>query len=74
MLPPPTVLPFLPPEQLPTIQALSHDAKVSTGASKSREDVKRGPQPEDKGKDKEVQPPTKANYSENALPIKDVVS
>ena len=48
--------------------------EFSTGASKSKEDVKGGPQPQDKGKDKKVQPPTKANYSENALPIRDVVS
>ena len=33
-----------------------------------------GPRPEDKGKDKRVQPPTEANPSEDALTIKDVVS
>ena len=47
---------------------------VSTGASKSKEDVKGGPQPQDTGKDKKVQPPTKANYSENALPIRAMAS
>ena len=74
MLPSPTVLP--PPllEQLPTIQTPSPDAEVLTVASKSKEDVKGGPQPQDKGKDKEVQPLTKANRSEDAFTIRDVVS
>ena len=43
-------------------------------AGKSKEDVKGGPQLEDKGKDKEVQPLTKANHSEDALTIRDMVS
>ena len=73
-LPPPTVLPPPPLEQLSIIQAPSPDAEVSTGASKSKEDVKGGPQLEEKGKDKEVQPPTKTNRSKDALMIKDVVS
>ena len=66
----------LPPplKQLSTIQAPSPDAEVSTGASKSKEDVKGGPQLEEKGKDKEVQTPTKTNRSKDALMIKDVVS
>ena len=33
-----------------------------------------GPWPEDKGKDKGVQPPTEANPSKDDLTIKDVVS
>ena len=73
-LPPPTVLPPLPPVQLPSIQAPSSVAEVSTGAGKSKEDGKRGPQPEEKGKDKEVQPSTKANCSKDALTIRDMVS
>ena len=73
-LPPPAVLPPPPLEQLSIIQAPSPDAEVSTGASKSKEDVKGGPQLEEKGKDKEVQPPTKTNRSKDALMIKDVVS
>ena len=86
MLPPPAALPLLPPEQLSTIQALSPNTEVSTRASKTnnqnqgtkaakgKEAVKGGPQPKDKGKGKEVQPLTKAKYSEDALTIKDVVS
>ena len=72
--PTPAVLLPLPPEQIPTIQAPSPDAEVLPRAGKSKEDVKKGPQPEDKDKDKEVQPLTKANRSEDALTIRDVVS
>ena len=36
--------------------------------------MKGGSQPEDKGKSKDVQPPTKAQHSKDALKIKDVVS
>ena len=53
-LPSPTVLPPFLLEQLPTIQAPSPDAEVLTMAGKSKEDVKGGPQLEEKGKDKEV--------------------
>jgi len=74
MLFPPDVLHPPPPEQLSTIQAPSPDAEVPTGTGKSKEDVKGGTQPEDKGKDKEVQPLTKANRSEDALTIRDMVS
>ena len=58
MLPPPVTDPLPPPEQLPTIQAPSSDAEVSTGA----------------GKDKKVQPSVKANQFEDTLMIQDVVS
>ena len=86
MLPPPAALPLIPPKQLSTIQAPSPDTEVSTRASKTnnqnqgtkaakgKEAVKGGPQPKDKSKGKELQPPTKAKYSEDALTIKDVVS
>ena len=58
MLPHSVVDPFPSPEQLSTIQALSLDAKVSTGA--------------DKGK--EVQPSTKFTHFEDALTIRDMVT
>ena len=58
MLPPPVVDPLPPPKQLSTIQAPFPNTEVSIGA--------------DKGK--EVQPPIKANHSEDTLTIKDVVS
>ena len=84
MLPPPIALHLPPPEQLSTIQASSSDTEVSTGpsktndrgtkAAKGKEVVKGGPQPKDKGKSKDVQPPTKAQHSKDALMIKDVVS
>ena len=51
--PPPVADPFPPPEQLPTIQAPTPNAKVLTEA----------------GKGKDVQPPVKANQSEDALTI-----
>ena len=74
MLPPPTILPS-PPSELPsTIQVPSSGAEVLTGAIKNKKDDIGGPQLEDKGKGKGVQPPTEANYSEDALTIKDVVS
>ena len=50
------------------------DVEVLTGVGKSKEDVKGVPQPEEKGKDKEVQPSTKANRSKYALMIRDAVS
>ena len=58
VFPPPAVDHFPPPEQLPTIQAPTPNAKVLTEA----------------GKGKDVQPPVKANQSEDALTIQDVVS
>ena len=58
MLPPPVADPLPHPEQLSTIQAFSPDIEVSIGA----------------GKGKEVLPSIKANHSEDALTIKDVVS
>ena len=73
MLPPPTILPSPPSEWPSTIQVPSSGAEVLTGAIKNKKDDMGGPQLEDKGKDKGVQPPTEANYSEDALTIKDVV-
>ena len=87
MLPPPVALPLPLLEKLSIIQAHFLDAEVSTEASKTndqnqgieaakdKEAIKGGPQLEDKGKGKgkEVQPPTKAKYSKDALMIKDVV-
>jgi len=57
-LPPPVADPLPPLEQLPTIQAPSPDAEVSTRA----------------GKGKEVQLPIKATHFEDTLKIKNVVS
>ena len=54
---PPVTDPLPPPEQLPTIQALTPDAEVSTGARKG----------------KEVQSPVKAKQSKDAFTIWDVV-
>ena len=57
-LPPPVADPLLPPRQLPTIQAPTPDAEVLTEARKG----------------KEVQPPVKANQSDDTLTIQDMVS
>ena len=57
-LPPPVADPLLPPKKLPTIQAPTPDAEVLTEA----------------GKGKEVQPPVKANQSDDTLTIQDMVS
>ena len=86
ILPPPAALALPPPKQPSTIQAPSLDTEVSirtdktndqdqeTEAAKVKKVVKGGPYPGDKGRGKEVQSPTKAKHSENALTIKDVVS
>ena len=72
--PPLTVLPHSLPEQPPIIQDPSLNVEVLTGAMKEKEGIVGNSQPEDKGKDKGVQPPTEANPSEDDLTIKDVVS
>ena len=71
---PPATLPHPLPKQPPIIQDLSLGAEVPTGAAKEKGGVVGNSQPEDKGKDKGVQPPTKANPSKDYLTIKDVVS
>ena len=72
--PPPTTLPHSLPKQPPIVQDPSLNVEVPTGATKEKEGIVGNSQPEDKGKDKRVQPPTKANPSEDDLTIKDVVS
>ena len=72
--PPPTALPHSLPKQPPIVQDPSLNVEVPTGATKEKEGIVGNSQPEDKGKDKGVQPPTKANPSEDDLTIKDVVS
>ena len=72
--PPPTALPHSLPKQPPIVQDPSLNVEVPTGATKEKEGIVGNSQPEDKGKDKRVQPPTKANPSEDDLTIKDVVS
>jgi len=77
MLPPPTILPSPPSEWPSTIQVPYSGAEVLTGAIKNKKDDMGGPQlikDKGKGKGKGVQPLTEANYSEDALTIKDVVS
>ena len=68
------ILPLPLAEQPSIVQDLSLGAKLPTGDAKEKEGVVGGPRPEDKGKDKGVQPPTEANPSEDDLTIKDVVS
>nr|POF11211.1 hypothetical protein CFP56_53198 [Quercus suber] len=70
MFPPPTTLPFPPPEQLSITQGLLPPTEVSTTAemAKGKKSIKGGPQP------KEVKPLTKAKDTKDALTIKDVAS
>ena len=72
--PPLTAFPHSFPKQPPIIQDPSLNVEVLTGATKEKEGIVGNSQPEDKGKDKRVQPPTEANPFEDDLTIKDVVS
>ena len=77
MLPPPSALALSPPEQPFTTQAplpSTSDQSQGIEVAKGKKAITEGPQPEDKGKGKEVRPPTKAKDTEDALTIKDVVS
>ena len=67
-------LPHFLPEQPFIVQDPSLNAEVPTGVAKEKEGVVGNSRPEDKRKDKGIQPPTEANPSEDDLTIKDVVS
>ena len=71
---PPAAFPPFPPVQPFIVQDPSLGVEVLTGAIKEKEGVVGKSRPEDKVKDKGVQPPTEANPSEDDLTIKDMVS